>query len=99
MADLSFYDGASTGQQIDNMVSKGVITVSCGTISSLPFTKSSTYITENHVLIDYVMSNLTAQNGTWTITTANGSLTITGTMASGTSTTLTLTLGLRGAAV
>ena len=95
MADLSFYDGASTGQQIDNMIQKGIITVNCGTISSLPFTKSSTYITENHVVLDAVMSNLTAQKGTWTVTTSNGSLTISGSIDG--STNLTLVLGLRGA--
>lgn len=97
MAEYEFYDGASTGQQIDNMVQKGVITVNCGTISSLPFTKSSAYITANHVVLNAVLGSPSAQTGNWTVTTSAGSLQISGNING--STTCVLTLGLSGASV
>ena len=97
MAEYEFYDGASTGQQIDNMVQKGIITINCGTISSLPFTKSSAYITADHVLLSAYLGTPQAQTGNWTVTTSAGSLQITGNING--STTCVLTLGLRGASV
>lgn len=56
-----------------------VILVS-GTVSSLPKTVNSSRITGNMYLIHADLRNPEAQDGTWTITTSNGSLTITGTI-------------------
>ena len=97
MAEYEFYDGASTGQQIDDMVQKGIVTVNCGTITSLPFTKSSAYITADHVVLNAVLGSPSAQTGSWTVTTSEGSLQISGNISG--STTCVLTLGLRGASV
>lgn len=91
MADYSFYEGASTGAQIDETVQKGIIAVSCGTVSSLPFQKSSSNILASHVVLNAVLGHPDAMVGDWTITTANGSLTIEGTI--GRSTSVTLYLG------
>jgi len=51
-----------------------------GTVSSLPKTVSSSRITGNMSLIHADLRNPEAQDGTWTITTSDGSLTITGTI-------------------
>ena len=91
MAEYSFYEGASTGAQIDESVQKGVIEVSCGSISSLPYTKSNANILASHVVLNAVLSRPDAMVGDWTVTTSNGSLTISG--AIGRSTTVTLYLG------
>ena len=90
MAD-TYYDGASTGQQIDDTVQKGIILVNCGTITSLPITVTNANILATHVLLDYRMGSPQAQANEWTITTATGSLTITGVING--STSLTLKLG------
>lgn len=97
MNELDFYDGASTGQQIDDAVQKGIITVNCGTVSSLPKTVSNSVITQNHIVLYSELGTPSAQTGDWTVTTANGSVTISGSISG--STTLKLTLGLRGAEV
>lgn len=97
MAEYEFYDGASTGQQIDDMVQKGIVTVNCGTITSLPFTQSSAYITANHIAVDAAFSNKSAVAGTWTVETSSGSFTVSGTIQG--STTVTIVFALRGAAV
>lgn len=62
--------------------------------SSLPQTISNTAITANHVVINSVLSNPSAQTGDWTVTTSNGSLSISGSISG--STTITLYL-MRGA--
>lgn len=89
MAD-TYYDGASTGQQIDDTVQKGIVTVNCGTITSLPFTVTSANILSSHKVAAYRLGSPSAQASEWTITTANGSLTITGTINGSTSLTLEL---------
>lgn len=97
MPDLEFYDGASTGQQIDDTVQKGIVKVDCGTITSLPYTKSSPYILAAHSLIYAVLGTPSAQQGDWTVTTANGSVTVSG--AIGGSTSLVLFIGRTSAEV
>lgn len=87
----TYYDGASTGAQIDDTVQKGIVQVNCGTITSLPFTKSNANILASHVVLNAVLNNPAAQVGTWTVVTSNGSLTVSGTING--STTLTLYLG------
>ena len=66
----------------------------CGTISSLPTTISDSNITADMVVLESVLGTPSAQVGDWTITTADGSVTISGTLASGASTTLMLYFGV-----
>lgn len=73
--------------------SRTVLEVSCGTISSLPTTISNSAILEDMVVVNSVLGTPAAQTGDWTVSTSNGSVTISGNIASGGSTTLTLYLG------
>ncbi len=90
MAD-TYYDGASTGAQIDESVQKGIVVVNCGTISVLPATISNANILASHVVLEALLGTPSAQTGDWTVATSAGSLTISGNISG--STTLTLYLG------
>ena len=67
-----------------------VLAVNCGTISSLPKTVTNANITNDMVVLQSTLGTPTAQLSDWTVTTANGTLTISGTISG--STTLTLYL-------
>ena len=58
--------------------------------SSLPQTVTDSRITADHSVVQSVLSNPAAQVGDWTVTTSDGSLTISGSISG--STTLTLYL-------
>lgn len=88
MDELEFYNGKLAGEEID----KRIVTINCGTISSLPHTVSNANILAKHVPIQWWLGTPQAQVSAWTVTTTAGSLTISGTI-SGT-TTLTLMLGV-----
>ena len=66
------------------------LVITSSSFSSLPQTISDANITSDHVVMNSVLSNPSAQTGDWTITTSNGSLTVSGTISG--STTLTLYL-------
>ena len=70
----------------------GVVEVSTSSVSSLPATISNEAILEDHVCVKAVLSNPSAQTGDWTVTTANGSATISGTISGSTDITLYLEL-------
>ena len=72
--------------------SRVILEVSCGTISSLPKTVNDTGITEDMYVVNSVLGTPAAQTGNWTVNTSNGSVTISGNIASGSSTTLKLYL-------
>ena len=55
-----------------------LIVIDCGTISALPVMVSDSRIKAGHVVAGYDASNKYAIAGDWTVTTADGSLTITG---------------------
>ena len=76
MDELEFYNGAMIGEEID----KRIVYVNCGTISSLNTTITNDQITERHVVISAVFGNPSAHASDWTVTTANGSFTISGTL-------------------
>lgn len=82
---------------IDNAVatlrSTEILVLTTGTISSLPFTYNNSAILSNHVVLKSILSTPTAQEGDWTVTTANGSLTISGALRTSSTTTVTLYLG------
>ena len=88
MDELEFYNGQLTGEEID----KRIVSVNCGTISSLPHTVTNSNILAKHVPIRWMFGSPIMQAGDWTVTTSAGSLTITGDIVG--STTLTLILGV-----
>lgn len=74
-----------------------IVKVSIASFNSLPKTVSNAAIKSGHEVVGYHMSNQAAMASAWTWTTANGSLTISGTING--STTLTVYLGLVGTTV
>jgi len=64
----------------------------CGTISSLPQTISDSNITSDMVVLEAVLGTPSAQTGDWSVSTANGSVTISGSITG--STTLMLYFGV-----
>lgn len=70
--------------------SLGTLVIETGTISSLPTTVTDDRIADDMVVVNSVLSVPSAQTGDWTVTTSDGSLTISGTISG--STTLTLYL-------
>lgn len=67
-----------------------VLVVEFSSFSSLPQSKSNSNITSDMVVINSVLGTPSAQTGDWTVTTANGSATITGSISGETSLTLYL---------
>ena len=67
-----------------------VLVITSSSFSSLPQTISNNKITAKHVVLNSVLSNSSAQISDWTATTADGSLTVSGSISG--STTLTLYL-------
>jgi len=72
--ELEFYNGQLTGEEID----KRIVSINCGTISSLPHTVTNANITAKHVPLMWRFGSPTAQNGDWSVSTSAGSLTISG---------------------
>lgn len=67
--------------------------ITTDTFSSLPHTYSNTKIKAHHVVVDSQLSNPSAQTSDWTVTTANGSMTIAGPISGSTTLTVKLTKG------
>ena len=74
-----------------NTQSSGGITVNCGTITSLPATITDARITDKMKVAHWTLGTEANATLPWTVTTANGSLTITGTVSTS-GTTLVLDL-------
>ena len=86
---LFTYDG--TNWVVDNAtIGNGVIVVSKTDVSSLSTTISDALITSKHVVLNAVLSSPSAQTGDWTVTTSNGSLSISGSISGTTDITLVL---------
>ena len=66
----------------------GVVEVTQASVSSLPVTISNSAITANHVVVDSVLSNPSAQTGDWTVTTSAGQAVIAGTISGTTDITI-----------
>lgn len=72
---LSFIN--TLGAELD----KEILEVSISSLSSLPTTIYSTKITADHIVLDfYIKDQEDVQGDEWTITTANGGVTISGTL-------------------
>jgi len=65
-----------------------VITIA--SFSSLPQTVNNSVITEDMIVCASTLSNPSAQTGNWTVTTADGSLTVSGEISGATTLTLCL---------
>ena len=68
----------------------GVLVLTSGSFSSLPQTISNSNIVANHVVVNSVLSNPSAQTSDWTVTTEAGKLTISGSISGTTTITLYL---------
>ena len=75
---------------LSSNLGKKIIQVDKSAFSSLPVTITNSSITANHVLLRETLSNPSAQTSAWTVTTAAGSLTISGSISGSTSVSLVL---------
>lgn len=71
-------------------IAANVLQITSGSFSSLPQTITNAKITSKHVVVNSVLSNPSAQISDWTVNTANGSLTILGSISGATTITLYL---------
>ena len=83
-------DSVDSGSTINNFNSEELVIVTSDSFSTLPKTISNADIKASQVVVNSVLSNPFAQGSDWTITTANGSLTISGTIQDTTTITLYL---------
>ena len=88
MDELEFYNGSLTGSEID----KRIVLINCGMITAASTTITNANITAKHVVLRAIIGTPTALGGNLTVTTSDGSMTITGTINGGT--TLSLVLGI-----
>lgn len=86
---LSAAQGKALKALIDAKVAKAVKVVT-SSFSSLPQTISNSAITASMECVNAVLSNPSAQTGDWTVTTAAGKLTISGTISGSTTVTMYL---------
>jgi hypothetical protein len=78
-------------QTIASQVAKcETLVVNVPSFSALPQTIANSNIDDDMVVVNSVLSNSSAQNGDWTVTTSNGSLTISGSISGTTTATLYL---------
>ena len=76
---------------LNSFVTKeSVLVVEVASFSSLPQTVTNESITEDMVVVNSVLGTPSAQTSDWTVTTANGSATITGSISGATTLTLYL---------
>lgn len=83
-------DTVDNGSTINNFNSEELVIVTSDSFSTLPKTINNADIKASQVVVNSVLSNPFAQGSDWTITTANGSLTISGTCNDATTITLYL---------
>ena len=91
------YLNSSGALRTGTMVTADAITVNIASFNSLPQTVSDAAITADHIAVHCELGTPTAMTGDWTITTAAGSVTVSGTMTG--STTLQLVLVKSGASI
>lgn len=88
-------DAAQSAQDAEDAAaaaaaSNAVLLINAGTVSSLPATVTNSAIEDDMVCVNAELGTPQAQKGNWTVTTGNGTLTVTGTISG--STTLRLHL-------
>lgn len=87
----------ASGQAIDSATTVNnlkVLVITSGSFSSLPQTISNSNITAKYVVVNSTLSNPPAQLGDWTVSTAAGSLTISGSISGSTTITLYLAMSI-----
>lgn len=95
--NLSHTKNVITSAALASVVASEILVVNIASFDALPKTVSNAAITVNHVVLESVLGTPGAQIGNWTVTTANGSLTVTGSISD--STTLELILGKPGTTI
>lgn len=94
VSDLTNDSGYQNATQVASAVNEAkVLQIDVASFSSLPQTVTDSRITSDHVLVNFVLGTPSAQAGTWTVTTSDGSVTVSGAMSN--STTLTLYLAVK----
>lgn len=92
---LSAYQGKVLKDSMDTLsgnVSKlETVVVNCGTISSLPVSFNDSRVEDDMVVLQSTLGTPSAQTGDWTVTTNNGSITISGSISGSTTLILYLT--------
>lgn len=83
--------------QVKADVEQEIITVNIPAFNSLPKTVSNAAITAEHTVLAYTLGTPGAQTEDWTVGTAAGSLTITGSISG--RTTMKIILGLVGSSI
>ena len=86
-----FYKLTQKLSEIDGSYQTVVITTD--SFSSLPHTYINSAIKAYHTVVDAQLSTPSAQTSDWTVTTSDGSLTISGSISGSTTATLKLTKG------
>jgi len=82
---------AYQGKVLNDKISKTeVLIINVSSFSSLPQTVSNSNIESDMVVVNSVLGNPSAQTADWTVTTSNGSLTISGSISGSTTATLYL---------
>lgn len=101
-SDISTIEGNITGidgditdiqSDVQTLSAYEPLRLDIASFDTLPKTVSNAAITSDMVVLESWLSNPSAQAGDWTVTTSNGSLVVSGTIAASKSTALTLILG------
>ena len=88
--DLSLPTINGNSDIIDTAIGRNNVFVSITSLSSLPYTYSSSKITSRHRVVNCVLSNTLAQPSDWNYSTGDGSVTISGTISGTTNVFLSL---------
>lgn len=92
ITDLQAADTTLQGN-INAVAAYEPLRIDIASFDTLPKTVTNSAITSDMVVLESWLSNPSAQAGDWTVTTSNGSLVVSGTIAASKSTALTLILG------
>ncbi len=95
--DYSRGDHKHPGDVTKANVEQEIVTVNIASFSSLPKTVSNAAIKAEHVVLYKILGTPAAQTEDWTVDTAAGSLTISGSISG--STTVKIILGLAGSSL
>ena len=77
---LTIIKGSDTYTINTESANAQLLCIDCGTVSTLPKTVSNAEITSNMICVSAVIGTKSAQKSPWSVTTANGSVTIDGTI-------------------
>ena len=81
---------SGAGTYIDSVLKDRALEITLSSVSSLPQTVSNANVESDMVVIKSYLSNPAAQTGEWSVSTSNGSLTVSGSISGTTNITLYL---------